>query len=333
MFHVEQFYLDGLQVSRYGTLYPIIYERTIMSNPLPPKRGLGALLQNTSRGIAPTVAPNTPPSIVPVLALRPNPNQPRKVFKEDALVELTDSIKAKGIIQPIIVRPLQPKEIQGDTRYEIIAGERRFRAAQRAGLTQVPIHIINVAEASEVLVLSLIENIQRNDLNPIEECQAFLYLKNTHHITQDELAKATGKSRASIANIMRLQELPESLTELVASGQLSLGLAKLIVGIPDDKLKTQVASKAVAEGWTVRQLESYLLKSPTNSPKLPLKSTKVEEVGPDPYLAEMQATLREHFGTKVEVTESAKKGRIMIEFYSVQDFDRIVSQMGVKRSS
>jgi len=297
-----------------------------MSQSQPPaRRGLGALIQSTT-GVRPNVVAT--PSTVPLSSIRANPDQPRKTFEEGALSELTDSIKAKGILQPIIVRALRPEEVKGEVRYEIIAGERRWRASQRVGLIEVPVVVKDVASTSDVLLLSLIENLQRDDLNPIEEAQAYRHLQKTFSLTQEAIAAAVGKSRAVVANALRLLDLPQSMLDAVRDGRLSVGHAKILLGLGDEQLLVKLGSKVIAEGLSVRQLESFTAGEVAGAVTSHEHGTRPKRVAP-PHIQDIEAKLRNHFGTKVYVQEGAKKGKIVVEFYSVEDFDRITKLMGL----
>jgi ParB family chromosome partitioning protein len=292
-----------------------------------PRRGLGALLQSTSTAPAPGSRPEpaASSSAVAIALVRPNPHQPRKSFNDEALSELSDSIKSKGIIQPIVVRVLQPNEATDGQKYEIIAGERRYRAAQRAGLTEIPIVITSVSGATDVLLLSLIENLQRDDLNPLEESEAYKRLNDFYSLTQEQVASAVGKSRTYVTNAIRLLELPEQVKSSLRDGRISVGHAKLILSIEGDATRIKIARRCEEDGLTVRQLEALLADG-----GLETKVTKKKPSRPA-HLKDIEARLSEHLGTKVKVDEGSRKGKIVIEFYSVQDFDRITSKMGLTK--
>ncbi|MBE7463975.1 MAG: ParB/RepB/Spo0J family partition protein [Planctomycetes bacterium] len=301
----------------------------------PPRRGLGALLQRTTGGAPGTQATPATLNPTPIRCIRPNPNQPRKDFDETALEELAASIRAKGIIQPIVLRELPPAEVQGELRYEIIAGERRWRASQRAGLQEVPAYVKPVFSESEVLLLSLIENLQRDDLNPIEEGLAYQRLRDTYQLTQDQVAEAVGKSRVAVSNAVRLLELPEPIQDAIRSGKLSMGHAKILMSVPDRKLQLHLSAKTQAEGLTVRQLEIFAV----GDEEAATTETVTEETTRGParpprtkpdHIRSIERKLSEHLGTRVKVEEGARKGKIVIEFYSVKDFDRLTKQMGLK---
>ncbi|MCZ7645632.1 MAG: ParB/RepB/Spo0J family partition protein [Planctomycetota bacterium] len=298
--------------------------------PQPPRRGLGALLQRTTDGV-PGQLPPVAMNQVSLKAIRPNPNQPRKDFDPQALAELAQSIKAKGLIQPIVVRELPPAEVQGEVRYEIIAGERRWRASQAAGLEQAPAFVKPVAGESEILVLSLIENLQRDDLNPIEEALAYCRLRDRYQMTQEQIADAIGKSRAVVSNLMRVLELPESIQQALHDSKLSIGHAKILMSIPDRQLQLHLAAKCQAEDLTVRQLEVFAL-GPEQSAAVtvvPRAGSQMKRRTKPDHLKSLEQKLCEHLGTRVKIEEGARKGKIVIEFYSVADFDRITRQIGL----
>jgi ParB family transcriptional regulator, chromosome partitioning protein len=324
-----------------------------MDAPRPKVRGLSALLANTTNApVVPAPVPATgvstsaPPSIpadnpnglmateVPLAAIRANPKQPRIDFDPQALEDLAASIKARGLIQPVVVRQLTPEEARGEVWYEIIAGERRWRASEKAGLTKIPVVIKKVFNEREILLLSLVENIQRDDLNPVEEALAYDRLAKSFTLTHEQIADGVGKSRATISNAMRLLELPSTVQEALRNRKLTTGHAKVLLGIGDADIQNQLASKTQAEGLTVRELEKLVAweaNADANKAKLPVKNRTHgrAKVAP-PHLQEVERRLREHFGTKVAVEEGLRKGRIVIEFYSTEDFDRITNLMGVE---
>lgn len=306
-----------------------------------PKRGLSALLASTTQAPPPSPGVNSTQPVlassvvsadISLTAIRPNPSQPRAHFDPEALNELAASIKARGLIQPIVLRQLRPEEASGEHRYELIAGERRWRASQMAGLTAVPAVIKHIFDQRDILLLSLVENLQRDDLNPVEEAHAYQRLAASFNLTHDQIANGVGKSRASISNAMRLLELPTSVQEAVKTRKLSVAHAKLLLSIPDAKIQAQLAAKVQGENLTVRDLERLMSVegSSAPAPSLPArkKGTRGTRVAP-PHLQDAERQLREHFGTKVSVEEGAQKGRILIEFYSVEDFARITKLMGL----
>jgi ParB family chromosome partitioning protein len=310
-----------------------------------PKRGLMALLANTSKN-APAAAAATTETTpeagndglslleVPIQSVRANPHQPRTEFDPDALNELAASIKVQGVIQPAVVRPLKPEEVAGEHRYELIAGERRWRASQLAGLKTIPVVIKPTFEDRDILLLSLVENIQRDDLNPIEEALAYDRLAKTFSLTQDQIADGVGKSRTTVANTMRLLDLPQTIQDALKSKKLSPGHAKALLAVPDPKIQSQLAAKAQAEGLTVRDLERLITadrpKAKAGALSRPSRIMTRNYVNSDHQ--EVEKRLREHFGTRVRVEDGATAGRVIIEFYSVEDFERIIKLMGVEHS-
>jgi ParB family chromosome partitioning protein len=247
---------------------------------------------------------------VPIDAIDPNPLQPRRLFQSERLSELAQSIRSNGIIQPLVVRKA------GD-RYQLVAGERRWRAAKLAGLAEVPVVVHDVPD-DRLLEITLIENIQREDLNPIETAAAFDRMTRELSLNPEEIGRRTGKDRTTIVNSMRLLQLSGDLQQLVAERRLSAGHARCLLGLPVE-LQREVAEKAVAQGWSVRQMERTTQKMMEGrNPK------HVDEVDTDPNVKAAIQEMERVLGTKVRIVEKAKqKGRIEIEFYSPEDLDRI----------
>ncbi len=303
---------------------------------VPRKRGLSALLsatqppaQTVNSGV---LAPAASTADIQLAAIRPNPAQPRTTFNAEALEELAASIRARGLIQPLVVRQLKPEEVSGEHRFELIAGERRWRAAQMAGLPAVPAVVKQGYDEREILLVSLVENLQRDDLNPLEEALAYERLASTFKLTHDQIAEGVGKSRVTVSNAIRILELPTSIQEALKSRKLTMGHAKLLLTIPDPRLQAQFAAKVQAEGLTVRDLERLVSTPQSAIPTLPAqardKGTRNTRLTP-PHLQDIERRLREHFGTKVLIEEGPRKGRLVIEFYSVDDFERIAKLMGL----
>ncbi|MCY3020338.1 MAG: ParB/RepB/Spo0J family partition protein [Planctomycetota bacterium] len=303
-----------------------------------PKRGLSALLASTIRNQPATASPAAQAdgvslAEVPVSAIRPNPSQPRTHFDEEALNELAASIKAQGVIQPLVVRKLRPEETTGEHTYELIAGERRWRAAKMAGLSTVPAVMKTVFNERDILLVSLVENLQRADLDPLEEAFAYDRLGKLFGLTHERIAEAVGKSRAAVTNAIRLLELPTSVQEAIKNKLLSTGHALILLAIPDQKIRAQLAAKAQAENMTVRDLER-LVSWRQNAPRLPAQqerkkgSHRTRMASAD--LQEAERRLREHFGTRVVIEEGLRKGLVIIEFYSLDDFTRITKLMGME---
>jgi len=249
--------------------------------------------------------------------LRPNPYQPRKVFKQEALIELSQSIEQNGIIQPIIVRE---SSIKG---YEIIAGERRYRAAKLAKLETVPA-VVRQFDDQQMMEVALLENLQREDLSPIEEAEAYHNIMTKLNYTQEMIAERMGKSRSHIANYLRLLTLPQELQNQVSEGNISFGHAKVLLGVKDIKLVAKLAKKIVSDGLSVRDLEILVKQQGTVTSKAPKKKPAKKSPHAERYIKEQTAMLREKFGTKAAIHVTEEKGSIEIDFLSLEDLERIL---------
>lgn len=257
---------------------------------------------------------------ISVKEIRPNPYQPRKVFQKEAIEELKQSIIEHGILQPIILR----KTIKG---YEIVVGERRFRAAKEAALETVPAVVRELTE-QQMMELAVLENLQREDLNPIEEGIAYQTLMEKLKITQEELAKRLGKSRPHLANHIRLLSLPPKIQELISAGKISMGHGRALLGLrKKDKLPFLV-EKTLKEGLNVRQLEQFIQQMNEIVPRETKKETKTKDV----FIRERETSLRERFGTTVNIKQTKNKGKIEIEFFSKDDLERILEMLDQKDS-
>jgi ParB family transcriptional regulator, chromosome partitioning protein len=294
-------------------------------------RGLGALLGGNP--IRPAAAPATPSPAspapvpgdrvqrVPLNRVRPSALQPRKQFSEESLRELADSIREQGIVQPLIVR-------ERDGFFELIAGERRWRAAQLLNLADVPI-ITREADDRSVLELALIENLQRENLNPIEEAQGYAQLAEQFKLTQEEISAKVGKSRAVVANATRLLKLPVSVQNFVREGRLSVGHAKVILGIADEKNQKLAAEQVIKEGLNVRQTEGLIAKLLKRGTKKTATEGTISIATGDPHVADLEAKLREVFATKVQLKYAQGKGSVEIAFYSDAELERILQILGI----
>lgn len=249
----------------------------------------------------------------PIESISPNPHQPRQNFGDSELTKLADSIKEKGLIQPILVS-------KAKDGYQLIVGERRWRAAQKAGLDKIPTWIRDVSPA-ETLELALIENIQRKDLNPIEESSAYQELMQKFHLTQEALSKRVGKDRSTIANFLRLLKLPAIIQQDLIDGQLTTGHARVLVTIESPLAQKEVRDLIIKKSLSVRQTEDLVKK--ILAPKKP-KSPKNET---DYYIDSLSKDLQRSLGTKVVIRRKGKKGRIIIEFYSDEDLGRLIDQL------
>jgi len=268
-------------------------------------RGLDALLgEYTQPG------PNV--TEVDVYLIDNNPDQPRKQFDEEKLKELAASVKKHGIVQPIIVK-------SNGQRYTIVAGERRYRAARMAGLKTVPV-VVRPFEEDQIMEIALIENIQRENLNPIEEAAAIRFLMQQHDYTQEEVSEHLGKSRPAIANTLRLLSLPEPVCELIKNGALSSGHGRALAGLENASLQTELAQKAAEENWSVRETERRAKEA--NEPQSE-KPRKKREQQVDPILFDVEETLRTRLATKVQIKGTQKRGKITIEYFNAQDLQHI----------
>ncbi len=258
---------------------------------------------------------------VPLDKVRPNPSQPRKEFDEAKMQKLLGSLRNSGILQPILVR--QAQNLDGD--YEIIAGERRYRAAKALGWTKIPA-IVKDALPRESLELALIENIQREDLNPLEEAKAYEQLINEFNLTQETIARAVGKERSSIANTIRLLSLPEKIQEKILRNQLSAGHAKLLLSVSDKARQESLCERILKEGLSVRQVEQILkLEQP------PRAWTPAKPKEQDPHIRALEEELQRVLGTRVKITSSGKGGKLQIDYYSSEDLQRVLGLMGLKK--
>jgi ParB family transcriptional regulator, chromosome partitioning protein len=256
---------------------------------------------------------------IPVASVCVNPRQPRERFDEEALASLTDSVRELGVLQPILVRQV------GTAEYELIAGERRWRAARRAGLASIPA-VVRTVDDRRSLEEALVENLHRQDLNPLEEAAAYQQLVDEHGLTQDEVAQRVGKSRPAVANAIRLFQLPGAVQRLVARGDLSAGHARALLAAPDSDVQERLAARVVAEGLTVRQVEELvrprLPVEPGPEPSSPAPASGV--AGPRPAaVLELEEVLGDRLDTRVQVAVGRGRGRVTIEFADLADLDRI----------
>ena len=241
--------------------------------------------------------------------IKPNARQPRKTFSEEALEELASSIKEHGLIQPVLVRP-------AGKSYELVAGERRWRAARRAGLKRIPA-IVRELDERQNMFYALIENMQREDLNALEEAEAIKEIIDSFGLSQEQAAAAVGKSRPYVANTLRLLKLPEEVKGLVLEKKLSAGHARAVAGLSGEALQIEAAKKAAEEHWSVRQLESY------TGEKKPRKKSRRKTAKTREFQA-VEEDLRERLGTKVAIRGTEKKGAIELEYYSREELDRLL---------
>ncbi|MDF2787595.1 ParB/RepB/Spo0J family partition protein [Neobacillus sp. 3P2-tot-E-2] len=278
------------------------------------KKGINAFFTNIEAGKEETVQE------ISLKELRPNPYQPRKTFQQEAIDELKESILEHGILQPLVVR----KSIKG---YEIVVGERRFRAAKEAKLASVPAVVRELTE-QQMMELAVLENLQREDLNPIEEGLAYQTLMEKLKFTQEEVAKRLGKSRPHVANHIRLLSLPAKIQELISDGKISMGHGRALLGLRQKAKLPALVDKIIQESLNVRQLEKIIQNLNENVPR----ETKKPEKKKDVFIQEREHSLRERFGTTVNIKQTKNKGKIEIEFFSKEDLERILEMLGQEES-
>jgi ParB family transcriptional regulator, chromosome partitioning protein len=305
-------------------------------------KGLESLLPSRPASIpaapAPVPPPPTPvestgkPLEIELTQIIRNPFQTRTHFDEAALAELALSISATGVVQPIVVKPLSPQETAhepGHPRYQLITGERRWLASQRAGKATIPAIVRQVSD-EQALEMTIVENLQRADLNPMEQARAYQRLSQEFQLTQEQMAQRTGKERASVANFLRLLRLPEPVQQKVETGALSFGHARTLLALNDAEAITAAAQKIVALSLSVRQTETYI--QGLINPEAKQKSENKKVVEPqDPNVREAQDLLQRTLGLRVRVEDKKGKGKVVIEYANLEDFDSILSALGATR--
>ena len=288
-------------------------------------KGLGALIPATTSEAETDLTTGSHLREVLVTQVQPNPYQPRSHFDENALETLTTSINEVGVLQPVLLREVAPEQ------YELIAGERRWRAAQKAGLTSIPA-LVRTADTTESLEQALVENLHRENLNPLEEAAAYQQLLDEFGLKQEEVAQRVGKSRSTIANTVRLLQLPPVVQRYVAEGQLSAGHARALLGAPESSFQQELAQLAVDEELTVREVEDLVRRQvqgdsdqtaapPSSEEDKPARSTP--GATKPSALLELESLLGDHLDTRVQVSMGASRGRIQIEFSTLEDLERI----------
>jgi len=288
-------------------------------------RGLGALIEAAPGSGAPP-SDGTPPAKVSIAKVETNPHQPRRIFSPEALQDLVSSIREKGVLQPLLVR-------RKGAGYELIAGERRLRAAREAGLSEVPVIVKDVADR-ESLELALVENLQREDLNVMEEAEGFRDLADRFGMTQEQIAVRVGKARASVTNTMRLLTLPAEVKSWISEGKLSAGHAKILLGTDIEDEQRLLAQRCITEGLSVRQLERIVSRT-RRMVRKPFR--RGEDDIPASHVSHLSDTLHRHFGTSVRIIpcrtmSNGKKARgtLEIDFYSGDDLSRILHLLGLE---
>lgn len=280
-------------------------------------KGLGALIPGADEAPADDASENIPTGKqvidIPIEDIEPNPHQPRTDFDPKAVSELAQSIREKGILQPISVRRF-------GSGYQLIAGERRFRAARQAELDAVPALVIDVGTDQEMMELSLIENIQREDLNPVEEAKAYRMLVEECFLTQEEVAERVGKDRSTVANMLRLLALAPEVLDALQTGQISAGHARTLLGLDNPDHQIALCQQIITQGLSVRRVEALVKAYKEGTAQTTPKSTPSK----DPNLLSLEEDLQRHFGTSVNINRRGNKGKIEIEFYSNDDLERVL---------
>lgn len=269
-------------------------------------RGLGALIDDFSSSVQQDAV-----TLLPLQKVEPNPNQPRKLFDEEQLQALADSIAEHGLLQPLAVRDI------GDGFYQIIAGERRWRAARMAGLKEVPVMVVE-ADDKKVMELALVENLQRQDLNPMEEAEGYRVLMEDFGLTQEQAAVRVGKSRPAVANALRLLALPAEVQEYVVDGTLSAGHARAVLSLPNERLQKAAAQKIIALRLSVRQAEAMCKRMEQEKKQKEKKPPLTVD-----YVGECEKMLTKQLGRKVKIINGKRKGRFELEFYGEDDLQRV----------
>jgi ParB family chromosome partitioning protein len=296
-------------------------------------RGLDALLSSARPAPPPPAEPGAPAAKgpesglreVPIDLLRRGKYQPRVDMREESLAELAESIKAQGVVQPIVVRPLPASSGGGETQYEIVAGERRWRAAQIAGLATIPAVIRDIPDEAAVAV-SLIENIQRENLNPIEEAQSLQRLVEEFGLTHAEAAEAVGRSRATVTNLLRLLELPRPVREMLERRELDMGHARALLGLAHPELTLEVAERALKQGWSVRETENAVRRLAAEAGRA--KPGKSGGRGAtDPNIRRLESDLAETLGASVTIEHGPKGGRMVIRYHGLEELEGILAHI------
>jgi ParB family chromosome partitioning protein len=277
-------------------------------------RGIGALIPD---GTAAATTPQATYADIPVEKIAPNPDQPRTQIDPASIVQLSESIRRDGVLQPIVVHPR-------GTSYELVAGERRLRAAIMAGLTTIPARVLPAVDDQRRAVLALVENLQREDLNPLEEATGLHELQTTYGLSQEEVAQAVGKDRSTVANAIRILQLPTSVRQAIASGRLTAGHGRALLALSDTAAIERTANLAIKENWSVRQLERELSDEHPVRKGRPMKASRHHR-----YTA-VEEALKRKFGTQVLISHRLGKGKVIFEYYSEADLTRLMDLFEVR---
>jgi ParB family transcriptional regulator, chromosome partitioning protein len=281
-------------------------------------KGLGALLGEYLGEDGPQAGAGVQARTLPIGSIAPNPYQPRREFSEEELADLTNSLRENGLLQPILVRPAPEGSA---TRWELVAGERRWRASMRLGWSEIPAVIRDVDDRT-LLVLALVENLQRSQLLPLEEAEGYQRLAEEFSLTQQQVADTVGKDRSTVANAMRLLQLPASVRQLLRDGSLTAGHARALLGLDNDRRMADVARQAVDEGWSVRDVESHVKR--TRQPRRGAPRSRTREATE----AVLEEELQRVFGTEARIRRGkGDRGRVEIPFYGAGDFERIFEML------
>ncbi|HYH81095.1 MAG TPA: ParB/RepB/Spo0J family partition protein [Longimicrobium sp.] len=287
-------------------------------------KGLSALLGDFSSGTEQAIAAGDGVREVPTSRISPNPFQPRHEFAPEQLAELEESIRVNGLLQPLVVRPRRPETPEG-ADWELIAGERRWRAVRRLGWAQVPVVVRDIDDRA-MLVLAIVENVQRAGLSPLEEAAGYKQLIDEFGFTQAEVADSVGRERSTVTNLLRLLALPASVQRMVNEGQLSMGHARALLGLEDEREIAEVARQAVSAGMSVRSVEERVRQLRPGGGAAPRSTAAgIREAVDDPHARHLEAELQRKLGTAVRIRlAGGKAGRIEIPFYNADDFDRVL---------
>lgn len=288
-------------------------------------KGLGALLEEYLPDEDDRAVGASSVGTVPVTRIAPNPLQPRRTFVPSQLAELAESIRENGLLQPLLLRPATGATRKKGVDFELVAGERRWRAVRKLGWTEVPA-VVRTIDDRTLLVLAIVENVQRKNLSPVEEAAGYRELISEFGFTQKEVAASVGRERSTVANLLRLLQLPASVQQLVNEGDLSMGHARALLGLAGEREQASVARAVVKDGLSVREVERRVRSATAGPSEAPARPAAVERR--DPHVRGIEQDLQRHFGTKVRIhVQGAERGRVEIPYLSGEDFERIVEHL------